>query len=55
MSWWESGQQESVREVGGSDFWNSTLQWHGVQRGQDAKCSYRVIEEVVMARINIVF
>lgn len=51
----ESGQQGSVREGGDGYFWNSTLQWHWVQRGQEAKCSYKAIEEVAMARINIVF
>ena len=55
MSWWDTGQQGSVREAEGGDFWNSTLHWNEVQRGQEAKSSYKAIEEVAMARINIVF
>jgi hypothetical protein len=55
MSRWDSSQQGSVREAESGDFWNSTLHWNEVQRGQEAKSSYKAIEEVAMARINIVF
>lgn len=41
-------------QIGRAASWNSTLHWDEVQRGQEAKSSYKAMEEVATARVNTV-